>query len=330
MRYRSAFLAALAAAGAAYARAAAPGAKFGAKDFGVVLLAHGGSSVWNKSVLKVRDGLASRFPIEVAFGMADARTIQKAVDRLAGARVKRVIAVPLFVSSHSEVMEQTKFVLGIRKEPSREFMDAPHAHRGHTLAKRVETKLPIVLTPALDDHPIVGEILLARAKEMSREPAKEAVVLVGHGPLDDKDDELWLRSMSNLGKTVRAAGGFASVHSVTLRDDAPEKKRKEADRRIRDLVSKLSRGGRVLVVPCLIAPGGIERRVQKTLDGLFYEWTGKTLLPDDRIGRWVSLGVEASEAQPDMRQYKDGSRPLPPAERKRRVPIQAPPAGRTF
>ncbi|MBI4385954.1 MAG: hypothetical protein HY551_01100 [Elusimicrobia bacterium] len=285
------------------------------KPFGILLLAHGGSSEWNKAVLKIRDALASRQPAEAAFGMADSVEIQRALDKLEARKVSKIIAVPLFISSDSEVMDQTRYVLGIRKEPSRDFMSAPHSHRHSVTLKRIRAKLPIVMTNAIDDHPIVARILLDRAKEMSRAPGKEAVVLIGHGPLRDDMDARWLKTMQALGDFVQREGGFASVHAATLRDDAPAPVREKADRELRALVGRLSRQGKVLVVPHLISRGGIERHIQRSLEGLFYEWTGKTLLPDDRIVAWARETAEKSAGVENMRLHKDGGRALPPTRR---------------
>lgn len=301
---------------------------WGAKPFGILLLGHGGGSEWNQAVLGVQKAVSSKkVPVEIAFGMADPAQIQRAMDRLKAQRVARIIAVPLFISSYSEVLEQTKYVLGMRKTPSDEFMTAPHSHMAAAVVRRARTDLPLVMTQALDDHALVADILLDRARKMSRNPSKEYVVLVGHGPLKDSDNELWLGAMDRLGRSVRRRGGFAGVRSATLRDDSPPAAQMKAEKALRDLVKDLSRQGRVLVVPHLIASGGIERHIRRSLDGLFYSWTGETLLPDRRIAQWVIETAQKSSTAPSMRQFKDEGRPLPPPERKRIIPLEEPSKG---
>lgn len=295
----------------------------GPGPFGVLLLGHGGARQWNAAVEGVRKSLDSKFPVEIAFGMADPGAIQRGLDKLDARKVKKVVVVPLFVSSRSEVMEQTRYVLGMRREPSREFVEAPHAHMGHVVVKRVRSKLPLVLTAALDDHPVVADILSDRARAMSRDPSKESVVLVGHGPLKEEDNAEWLAAMERLGGLLRRRGGFAAVRAATLRDDSPPSVRREADRILREMVGALSLRGKVLVIPHLISQGGIERHIPRSLEGLFYAWTGKTLLPDHRIARWVEERALEGAGRPDMRQYKDAGKALAPAERRRsagRVP----------
>ena len=294
------------------------------KDYGILLLAHGGGNEWNRSIEDVRKAIVGKkVPIEIAFGMADPATIQAAVDRFAEQRVQKIVAVPLLISSHSEVIDQTKYVLGMRKTPSEDFMNAPHAHMMQMTIKRVQTKIPIVMTDALDDDPVVSDILLDRAKALSRDPSKEFILLVGHGPLRDVDNEVWLRTMNRLAERVVSKGHFKGAFAATLRDDSDAQTRAKADKVMRDLVRRLSRKGQVLVIPHLISAGGIERHVQDALDGTFYKWNGRTLLPDARIAQWVFDTAEKASSRPNMRQFNDSGRPLPPPEQKRLVPIES-------
>ncbi len=74
---------------------------------GILLLAHGGRDDWNRKVLEVASQVDAPRPVEVAFGMANKRAIQDTVDRLAELGVTRIVAVPLFISSHSSVFRTT-------------------------------------------------------------------------------------------------------------------------------------------------------------------------------------------------------------------------------
>ena len=72
---------------------------------GILLLAHGGSREWNSEVQSLRDKVNAKVPVEVALGMADPATLQSALDRLAARGIRRVVAVPLFVHTRSEVSQ---------------------------------------------------------------------------------------------------------------------------------------------------------------------------------------------------------------------------------
>ena len=52
------------------------------------------------------------------------------------------------------------------------------------------------MTPAFNGHAIIGAIAADRAKAISADPAKEAVILVAHGPVPDDDNSKWLDDMS--------------------------------------------------------------------------------------------------------------------------------------
>ena len=75
-----------------------------------------GAADWNERVNALAATLNQTQPVEVAFGMASRPSIQAAVDRLVARGVKSIVAVPLFVSSHSSVVTSTAYLLGLRAD----------------------------------------------------------------------------------------------------------------------------------------------------------------------------------------------------------------------
>src|SRR5262245_49914568 len=71
------------------------------EPFGLLIMAHGGSPDWNKAVLAAVEPLKDRYPVEVAFGMADACSLQEGVRTLETKGVRKVGVVRLFVSGES-------------------------------------------------------------------------------------------------------------------------------------------------------------------------------------------------------------------------------------
>lgn len=264
-----------------------------AAEHGVLLLAHGGDAGWNREVGAVRDRLAERAPTELAIGMADRDALQRAVLALQRVNVKRIVAVPLFVHSRSEVLDQTRYLLGLRERPSEILREAmAHAVHGngrkHSFSsERVAIGVPIAMTAALDDHPLVAEILLERAAKLSRTPGHETVLLVGHGPVDDKANEEWLKTMGRLCEQIKRRGGFKAASAYTLRDDSPPEVQRGAVEQLRQAVAAAGRDGAAIVLPHLIARGGIETHIVAALSGLSYRWDGRTLLPHPNIARWA-------------------------------------------
>jgi hypothetical protein len=201
------------------------------------------------------------------------------------------------------VITSTQYLLGARKEAPADlavFARMNHGgrsvrnedHAAHSMpadpTSPVTSPVPIRMSAALDAHTVVSDILIARAKDISRDPAKESVVLVAHGPVPDEDNRMWLRDMAVHAGRMKQAVPFASVDAITVRDDAPAPVRDAASAELRALVTRrASEGSRVLIVPVLLSFGGIEEGVRKRLDGLDYTMGRQGLIPDDRLAGWV-------------------------------------------
>jgi len=272
---------------------------------GVLVLAHGGQPQWNERVLDVVKRVDAQQPAEVAFGMATRANIQSAIDKLTARGATEIVAVPLFVSSHSSVITSTEYLLGLRAEAPKDlaiFAKMSHAshgapaaedHSAHGMpaadpASPVKTAAKIRMTPAFNRHPLIGAIAADRAKSISKTPESEAVILVAHGPVPEDDNRKWLDDMAVLAGHVRSAAPFAAVDYMTVRDDAGPVIRDAATKELREKVEAHQKAGRrVLIVPHLMSFGGIEKGLLKRLEGLDYTMTEQALMPDDRIIQWV-------------------------------------------
>ena len=295
--------------------AASPALAQPAPSEGILLLAHGGAADWNERVTTLAATLNETQPVEVAFGMASRPAIQSAVDRLIARGVTSIVAVPLFVSSHSSVVTSTAYLLGLRSEMPPDltrFAKMNHgthgaaaatdstAHAGHSMpdaapvdnTRPVTASVPIRMTEALNRHPLVGAILIDRAREISQVPEQEAVIVVAHGPVPDDDNVRWLADMKVLVGQMDAATSFAAMDFLTVRDDAPKPIRDAATTELRGLVERhQSAGRRVLIVPLLLSYGGIEKGIRQRLDGFTYVMSPHALMPDARIAEWVRQSV---------------------------------------
>jgi len=248
---------------------------------GVLVIAHGGTNRWDGMVRKAVRDASLDFSHEVVLGMGmhahEVRQLQQLVNRLERRGISRIVVVPLLISSYSEVFRQYEYLFGLRKEPEWEEAGEP-----------LDLEVPVVMGRALDDTPVVAQILLDRARELSRNPKEETVVIVAHGPNGDGDNGQWLAAMQKLGEWVQQVGGFREVRSFTIRDDAEKPIRDQAIRQLREAVQNASQQGRVLVVPLLLARGGVERKIPGMLAGLSYAWKGHTLLPHPKLVQWIA------------------------------------------
>ena len=108
-----------------------PGSDFGGAQTppaptGVLLLAHGGAPSWNERVLAVAKEAnadpADRGGVRHGVAGVDAGRARPP----GGARGEGVVAVPLFVSSHSSVITSTEYLLGsARRRPRPTWRSSP-------------------------------------------------------------------------------------------------------------------------------------------------------------------------------------------------------------
>jgi sirohydrochlorin cobaltochelatase len=252
-----------------------------AADTAVLIMAHGGSPLWNKTVTETVQKADIPYPTRIYFGMGHTREeadrLQATLRSLDRKGTRRIIVVPLLVSSYSEIYRQWRYLLGIDVNPGFNVPLFP-----------IEKRSEIQFSEPFNDDPIIGLIVLDRAREISQDPQEETVFLVAHGPNDNEDNVKWLRMLQRLGKGIQERGRFKNVEGVTLRDDAPEEVRAQAIAHLRARVEAVSReGGKALVIPLLMAPGGIENKIGVALKGLVYTLNAKVLLPDHRVSQWI-------------------------------------------
>lgn len=265
-----------------------------ADGFGVLVMAHGGGAEWNREVAAALAPIGGDYPIEIAFGMADATSLQDGVRKLEAKGVHRVGVVRLFVSGDSWY-ERTEQILGVRPGAPERPAQSEHAahgeHEGHSMAFwQLDTEAVFALSrQGLADAPEMGSVLAERARTLSSDPSLEDVLILAHGPGDDEENGRWLEQINARAEAVRRALPFRRVHVETLREDWPEK-RKAAEVRIRTFVERAQReGGRAIVVPFRVQGFGPYREV---LAGLDYTSNGQGLVPHPEVQKWVRRQAE--------------------------------------
>jgi sirohydrochlorin ferrochelatase len=294
---------------------------------GILLMAHGGGKDWNSKVNAVAAEVDKQMPTDVALGMADRATLQAGIDKLVARGVTQIVAVPLFISSHSSVIESTKYLLGLRADAPKDLADfamdgmpgmssapkAPdsvHANDKNShptteasasaakpeLPKPIKSPIPLRIAPALDRHPLVAQILADRAAAIAKDPSHDVLILVAHGPNGDQENAQWLADMDSLVKQMSVRASYARVEYVTLRDDAEAPVRDQATADLRKAAQSANDAGyHVLIVPLLLSYGGIENGLRQRLDGFEHTMSPQGLLPDPRIAQWVLESAQATQ-----------------------------------
>lgn len=263
--------------------------------FGVLVMAHGGSADWNQAVRNAIQPLNDTYPTEVAFGMADASSIQEGVRALESRGVHRIAVIRLFVSGESW-RDRTAQILGLQpgapSPPSPDDPQSSHDHSDHEMAFwRIASASSFVMAQdGLMDAPQMGTVLAARAVALSQHPETEDVLILAHGPEDDAENERWLSKLQARAQAVKDLRPFRRVQVETLREDWPDK-RAAAEARVRSFVERAStEHGTAIVIPFRVEGFGPYARVLK---GLTYVADGKGLLPHPEVSRWIKQQAEA-------------------------------------
>jgi sirohydrochlorin cobaltochelatase len=306
---------------------AAPRSAPAAGDFGVLVMAHGGTPEWNDAILATVAPLRAKYDIEVAFGMADAASLQAAVRKLEARNVRRIGVVRLFVSGESW-LERTEQIFGLRAgapaapaahaghgehpahaahgghgeppahaDPHAASAAAPAGPGAHAMAfYRIESRSKFALSSeGLADEPGMGQVLAERTAALSKAPAREDVLILAHGPGDDGENARWLAKIDALAAAIRARAPFRRVQVETLREDWPAK-RAIAEQRIRAFVTGASaEGGTAIVLPFRVQGFGPYAQV---LQGLAYVSDGTGLIPHGEVNQWLERQIVELAAKP--------------------------------
>jgi len=291
----------------------------GAKPYGVLLLAYDTSGAWKTEMTYIRAQLKG-VAVESVESAADGTAIQKGLERLKSQHVSKVVAVPLELVSESPLMDQLRYLFGVRLEPASDRPDAARPPMNPVQGKnksalvftgkgpkRLKSEAELVLTETIDKSPVLADILADRAKTLARDPAKEAVLLVGLAPRSDKGLETWKTAASSIAESVRVKGGFRESAIIWVRDGTragqQDSDRSENKATLRRLVT----AGGVNAIP--LAPDGrrVGQLLQRQLGTGGYRWNGKGLIGDPRLTEWIIAVSKAASTLPDVRQYKDNT-----------------------
>ena len=264
-----------------------------AQKVGIVVIAHGGDSVWNAHVHEVARQAKTGGPVEVSFLMgAGAKTarFQDAVARLEAQGVGQIVVVPMLVSSSSGHYDQIRYLGG---EPVT--LDERMMHHLHMAGiEKPTARVPMRVTKAMDASLEVARVLADRALALAKTPKQQALFIVGHGPNSAEDYAAWMENLRPVADSVKAWTGFRDVRVDLVRDDAPAPVRAEAVRRVRELIElqHMVTGKDVVVVPVLVSKGSVSRdKVPNDIRGTPSVYAGEPLLPHPAMARWIEARV---------------------------------------
>lgn len=254
---------------------------------GVLALAHGFKKEANQQFTARFERTGEAYPTTYAFGMAMMTSdhIQSAITALEEAGAETIIVIPTTTADNSTLVQQWDYIFGKTDESA--YLDVP----------RVKSSAQVVWTDTPTADPIVTSIMLAYARELSTDPANELLIIMGHGPQSQADNEKELMILARHAEALKIEGGFNDVKFGNVQDDAPTEVRAANVAAIRgNAQDAVDQGHDVIIVTTSLTNSGVVKRMKSDVEGLA-AFNDKGLMEHPLFGSWIDKVVaQAREA----------------------------------
>jgi hypothetical protein len=254
-------------------------------NVGVLILSHGVGQNSDRMLVQALDPVSSRWPTAVGFGMAMMQSahLQSAVDDLQARGATSIVLVPNGTTTpYNTLTRQWKYIFDLDGEAAT-YLEVP----------KVQSDARFVMTEHFGDSELITEILYDHAKEVSKDPASEVVIIVGHGPEDMEDNGPDLEILQAHVDRIAAKNEFADVKIINLQDDAIPAIRETNVRKLRRWVKQANKKGQTPIVVALAAAShGVQAHIRQDLRGLDYVFADKGMSEHPRYIEWVASVIE--------------------------------------
>ncbi|GMR24308.1 MAG: hypothetical protein BMS9Abin37_2833 [Acidobacteriota bacterium] len=246
------------------------------EDIGVILVPHGADFNWNETMRRGMSPIRNEYVTEDAFSMVDPMLIESAVRKLEARGMRAALVVRIFFMEDS-FRTKAEYVLGL----SREYRGFP---------RRIRSGLVFHTVGGVEGSPQLARALMDRLDEISTDPPRETIILMGHGSGNDEVNDRWLRLLAGLAQEIREHEGesFRAIRYHTWREDWPDKRREAVAAVRADVEDASEDDGIALVVP--VRTGG-QGPAAEYLDGLKYRYaTG--FAPHREFTAWLRSEID--------------------------------------
>lgn len=259
-------------------------------DVGVLILCHGVGEKGDRHFVEAVKPVGDTWPTAVGFGMAmmTSDPLQQAVDDLVARGAKKIVLVPALPTRFNSLYRQWDYAFGQGAESA--YLDIPP----------IETEAELIMADALNDDPLLTDVLYDYANEISSEPSNEVVIIIGHGPEDIEENIPDLEMLSPHTDRLKEMGGFQDVKMINLQDDALAPIRAANVKKLRKWITTAERQGyNVLILGLVLESHGLQATIVEDLRGLSYEFNTRGLADHPKTVEWISATVERALASPD-------------------------------
>lgn len=258
-------------------------------NVGVLVLSHGVGEHSDLLLRKAYEPLAKKRPTAIGYGMSmtGSAHLQAAVDDLVGHGVKKIVLLDEGTTTEFNTLtRQWQYIFGLREDST------------YLPVERVKAPVKFVWAGHFNDSPIITDILYDHAKEVSRDPAHELLIIVGHGPEDVADNGPDLKVLQPHVERIKAKREFADVRIINIQDDALMPIRESNVRTLRRWIAEATKDGqRVIVVAIAAASYGVQTHIKQDLRGLQYTFAEKGLAEHPRFIEWAESVVSEAVAK---------------------------------
>ena len=251
------------------------------ETIGIVIMPHGATKPYNDAVEKTIEPLKLKYKVEMAYGMGDSVTIQKAVYKLEKQGIKKIVFVRMYPTSN-QLKEKTDYILGLSDK-------IPLQWDG-LIPSQIRNSAIINTFGGYEEDNLIAGIFLERIKEFSKKPEEETIILLAHGGSNDKAEILRKKRMKKHIDWLQKqfSQPFKKIIGLALREDWPEK-RENALSEIKKIIKEGNKGGKVIVISNRLYGSG---PYQHYLKGLNFKMNSKGLAPHPNLTNWLEKGIE--------------------------------------
>ena len=305
-----------------------PAASADDEKIGIVVIAHGSpSEAWCGPI---REAVAeTELPYQIELGFLEFvpnETINNAVDKLDDAGVTKIIAVPLFISSYSDHIQEIEYVLGLRDTlplaneitmvegvtmersitPGNNcyvvsYTVANTSGIMHTQSEEeeeeelipVDTNTRIILTSAMDDHWLIADIVADRTANLVVDPSNETLVLVAYGTQEEENIDGWVNCTSSLANQAKLKLKQWNNPLIVL--DGTEISFIHHNDTLHpqyNLTTTVENANGPIVVPLMVSEGYFTgKKIPGLLENLTYAYDKKALTPHPNVAKWIEMSA---------------------------------------
>ena len=270
---------------------------FAQEKLGLLIIAHGSpAKQWNQPVLDIENQVKELLKTKNVTDFDEVRialmeftepSIATVTNDMENKGITKIFALPLFIAPSGHSFYDIPTILGLYYD---EKMVSELAEEE---IKIVETNIKITIGPSLNFKNVIKDILLAKVKQISKNPQEEALVILAHG--DENFIKIWEELVDETGSFIIAQTGieyfdkaFVEVgQSFAINGVKPILKASEEKNKVIVMGMYLSMGVKNMANTSGYLMMGHTMETNKMFEGKNIYFAEDGLLPDKRVTEWI-------------------------------------------